>query len=227
MKKTSKLITIILIVIIIFVVGIVAYYGFNYFRNKKIDKDAAKEIEEFNRDLPTITLAEYEDLIEKGLIKEDSEDNTNNSNNNTSSGSVNNQHLDDLFKTKTVGTIRIPKTRINYPIYTPSGEKVLEKGIGMLTTEKGLNKVGNTTLQGHNWRNWMFFSRNNLLSKGDSVYIKDKRGVEIEYIIYKKMTLKPSDSAYITRDTKGKREISLSTCTNAAKDRLVILAREK
>ena len=73
----------------------------------------------------------------------------------------------------------------------------------------------------------MFFSRNHTLKVGDSVFIKDNRGVEIEYVIYKKMTVKPSDSKYITRNTNGKVEVSLSTCTNAAKDRLILLAREK
>lgn len=218
MKKMSRLITIILIILIILVVGILAYYGFNYFKNKRIDKNALKEVEEFDKNFPTLTLAEYEGLVKKGKLNEDS---------NTDGSGRGGNNLDHMFTVRTVGTIRIPKTSIRYPIYAPPGEKALERGIGMLTTEKGLNKPGNTTLQGHNWRNWMFFSRNHILSKGDSVYIKDKRGVEIEYIIYKKMTLKPSDSKYITRNTNGKREISLSTCTNAAKDRLVILAREK
>ena len=226
----SKLLTGILIVMIIFVVGAVAYYTFNYFRNKKINENALKEIEEFDRNIPTLTLAEYEDLVKKELIKEDDESTNNQSSNNQSSNQqtqYNGSDLDAVFAVKTVGTIRIPKTSVKYSIYSPAGEKALEQGIGMLATTNGLNREGNTTLQGHNWRNWMFFSRNNLLAIGDSVYIKDKRGVEIEYIIYKKMVLNPSDSKYIIRDTLGKREISLSTCTNEAKDRLVILAREK
>lgn len=219
-NKTSNFITIILIVIIIAVVGIVSYYSYSYFRNLRINKDAKDEIDDFNKNYPTITLAEYEDKIKNGELDEESDDDSDYYN----SG---NSDLDKLFAPKIIGTIRIPKTDIKYPIYTPSGEKVLEKGIGMLTTDNGLNKVGNTTLQGHNWRNWMFFSRNKNLNNGDSVFIKDKSGLELEYIIYKKFTAKPSDSAYIVRNTNGNTEISLSTCTNAAKDRLIILARKK
>ncbi len=232
MKKTSKLITIILIIMIIAVVGLASYYGYSYLKNKKTDKEALKEVDDFNINIPTITLAEYEDKVKKGIIKEDDEKN----NTGNSGGSYNNigggghytqAELDRMFKPRVIGTIRIPKTSIRYPIYSPSGENVLERGIGMLTTDKGLNRAGNTTLQGHNWRNWMFFSRNHLLKNGDSIYIKDNRGVEVEYVVYKKMNLKPTDSKYITRDTKGKKEISLSTCTNLARDRLVVLAREK
>lgn len=230
MKNTSKLITVILIIMIIAVVGIVSYYTFDYVKNKQIDKEALQEIDQFDQNLPTLTLAEYEDQINKGLINEsefDDEVDDPYSSGSSSSSSSNQRDLDKLFAPKVVGTIRIPKTDIRYPIYTPSGEKVLERGIGMLATTKGINKPGNTTLQGHNWRNWMFFSRNHLLTTGDSIFIKDRRGVQVEYIVYKKMTLKPTDAKYITRNTNGKREISLSTCTNATQDRLVILAREK
>lgn len=228
MRKTSKLVTIILIITIIAVVGLVSYYAFNYFKNKKINKEASDSVDDFDVNYPTITLAEYEDKINKGIIKEEDIDNNNsNSSYNNDNYSSSRTDLDRLFAPKVVGTIRIPKTDIRYPIYSPPGEKVLEMGIGMLTTENGLNRVGNTTLQGHNWNNWMFFSKNYKLNKGDSIFIKDNRGIQIEYIVYKKMILKPADSKYITRDTNGKREISLSTCANRAKDRLVILAREK
>ncbi len=231
MNKTSNLLTFILIVIILTVVGIVTYYGYSYFRNLKINRDALEEIEQFDRNTPTLTLAEYEEKVRNGEINESEEEEKEKENNQIVNESLyhssGNPELDRLFAPKLVGSIRIPKTNIRYPIYTPSGEKVLEKGIGMLTTDSGLNKTGNTTLQGHNWRNWMFFSRNHTLKVGDSVFIKDNRGVEIEYVIYKKMTVKPSDSKYITRNTNGKVEVSLSTCTNAAKDRLILLAREK
>ena len=231
MNKTSNLLTFILIVIILTVVGIVTYYGYSYFRNLKINRDALEEIEQFDRNTPTLTLAEYEEKVRNGEINEEEEKEKEKENNQIVNESLyhssGNPELDRLFAPKLVGSIRIPKTNIKYPIYTPSGEKVLEKGIGMLTTDSGLNKEGNTTLQGHNWRNWMFFSRNHTLKIGDSVFIKDNRGVEIEYVIYKKITVKPSDSKYITRNTNGKTEVSLSTCTNAAKDRLILLAREK
>ena len=39
------------------------------------------------------------------------------------------------------------------------------------------------------------------------------------------MTLKDTDTTYAVRDTGGKIEISLSTCTDDGSGRLVILAR--
>ena len=90
----------------------------------------------------------------------------------------------------------------------------------------GLNQVGNTIIVGHNYRNGTFFSRNNELANDDEIYITDNSGTRIEYTIYNIYTTSSEDSDYITRDTAGKREISLSTCTDDSRYRLVIWARE-
>ena len=91
----------------------------------------------------------------------------------------------------------------------------------------GLNEVGNTTIVGHNYRNGTFFSNNKKLVEGDKVYITDNSGNKITYVIYKTYTTAPEDSDYLDRDTQGKREISLLTCTDDTKSRLIIWAREQ
>ena len=49
----------------------------------------------------------------------------------------------------------------------------------------------------------------------------------MKYNIYNIYTTTPDDAEYMTRDTNGKREISLSTCTDNSKERLVIWAVEE
>ena len=49
---------------------------------------------------------------------------------------------------------------------------------------------------------------------------------KIEYTITKTYTTTDMDFSYATRDTNGKREISLTTCTNDVNARLVIWAKE-
>lgn len=71
-----------------------------------------------------------------------------------------------------------------------------------------------------------FFSNNKKLVVGDKIYITDQTGQKIEYSVYKTYTTGDTDFSYATRDTNGKREISLSTCTTDASKRLVIWARE-
>lgn len=87
-------------------------------------------------------------------------------------------------------------------------------------------KCGNTVLVAHNYRNGTFFSNNKNLVNGDKIYITDSAGITIEYTIYNTYLTSDTDFSYATRDTKGKREISLSTCTTDSKKRLVIWAKE-
>ena len=90
----------------------------------------------------------------------------------------------------------------------------------------GLNEVGNTVIVAHNYRNGTFFSNNKKLVIGDKVYITDSTGRKIEYTIYKTYLASETEFDYATRDTAGKREISLSTCTTDPTKRLVIWAKE-
>ena len=90
-----------------------------------------------------------------------------------------------------------------------------------------MNKVGNTTITGHNYRNGKFFSNNKNLAVGDVIYITDATGKKITYVIYNVFETEPSDSSYMTRETNGKREISLTTSTDDYKNRLIVVAREK
>lgn len=90
-----------------------------------------------------------------------------------------------------------------------------------------LNKPGNVVLIGHNYNDGRFFSNNDKLKNGDKIYITDNDGKKITYKIYKSYITDNSDAEYMTRKTNGKREISLSTCTDDTKSRLIILAREE
>lgn len=69
----------------------------------------------------------------------------------------------------------------------------------------GLNQVGNTLIVGHNYRNGTFFSRNDELENGDSIYITDNSGTRIEYEIYNVYTTSSEDVSYMTRETAGKK----------------------
>ena len=65
------------------------------------------------------------------------------------------------------------------------------------------------------------------LVEGDKVYITDTTGQKITYIIYKIYTTSPEDGSYLDRDTAGKREISLTTCTDDSQSRLIVWAKEQ
>ena len=66
-----------------------------------------------------------------------------------------------------------------------------------------------------------------IYDKNDKVYITDVYGDRVEYTIYNIYETSPDDSDFIMRETNGKREISLSTCTDNSKARLIIWAVEE
>lgn len=92
--------------------------------------------------------------------------------------------------------------------------------------ELGINQVGNTVIQGHNYRNGLFFSNLSKLSNGDAIYITDTTGTKIKYEVYSVFTTNENDTSFYRRDTAGLREITLSTCTDDGANRTIVLAKE-
>ena len=64
------------------------------------------------------------------------------------------------------------------------------------------------------------------LNEGDVIYLTDTSGKRVKYVIYKKYQTDSNDFSYATRTTNGKREISVSTCTDDSSARLILWAKE-
>lgn len=127
-----------------------------------------------------------------------------------------------------VGYIRIPKTGINYPIIKPMSNKSLEVSVTLEhITGIGINKPGNVTISGHNYKNEQFFANNYRIENGDKVYIKDMDGVELEYIVYNIQEVGENDKSFVQRNTNGGIEVTLSTCTDNVVNRIVIFAKHE
>ena len=222
-SKYSKLLTVLLIGGIIIIVGALMFFGVQLVRNYYINKDAADAVERFEGDnknenkntnteenVVTNTVAPVLGL--ENIISGDG------------SSSDENKKMYKGFPM--VGTIEIPTINLKYPVLEEASKSAIEVAVAVYYGP-GLNEVGNTTIVGHNYRNGTFFSNNKKLVEGDKVYITDNSGNKITYVIYKTYTTAPEDSDYLDRDTQGKREISLLTCTDDTKSRLIIWAREQ
>lgn len=226
-SKYSKILTAVLAVVIAAIVGTVGYVVYDTFVVSAKRNQAQQMVEEFAES--TAAVRRYKDTTSKDNTVE-----------NSGTGTSTNP-LESIENVETIqpeqekvymegyemkGTIRIEKTGVNLPILSEVTKKSLETSVAILYGV-GLNQVGNTTIAGHNYRNGLFFSDNKKLAKGDKIEITDQEGVTITYIIYDTFTTTPSDAEYMRRDTNGAREISLSTCTDDAKQRLIILAKEQ
>ncbi len=134
------------------------------------------------------------------------------------------------YNCTTVATISIPKIGVNYPILKgeTGSEAETEALLKSSPTEfwgNGANKVGNFCVVGHNYRNTRFFSKVPTLVNGDIIEIT-ANGETVQYSVYDKYTVDPSDVSCTSQKTNGKREITLITCTDDSKQRVIVKARE-
>ena len=88
------------------------------------------------------------------------------------------------------------------------------------------NENGNLCLIGHNWRNKRFFSKVPTLEIGDIVQITDLSERTVEYEVYDIHTVDPKNVADTTQEVEG-REVTLITCTDDSKERVVVRCKEK
>ena len=140
------------------------------------------------------------------------------------------QTTQEGYRYATVATVNIPKIGVQYPILDGETDSVEE-------TEKLLkmspvkfwgpepNEVGNFCIVGHNYRDTRFFSKVPTLENGDLIEITDLSGKTINYQVYNKYQVVPEDTSCTSQLTDGKKEITLITCTNDNKHRVIVKAR--
>lgn len=81
-----------------------------------------------------------------------------------------------------------------------------------------LNQRGNFCITGHNARG--LFNNLKKLDIGDTFYIIDKENSEkVNYEIYDKKTISPTDLDCLNQDTNNKREVTLITCNTRRLDK--------
>ena len=218
-SKYGNMLTIILIVSIVAIIGIIGIIGYRIYRTYYIETGAMQAADAFESNLNS-NISNNNQLQNNsvgGGIITNVEDTSSSTSGNTTT----------KYKGFTViGTIQIPAIDIKYPILEKNTKKSLETSVVLMYTSSGINEIGNTVIIGHNYRNGTMFSNVKKLENGDYIYITDEQGRKVKYTTYKVYQTSGSDGSYISRNTEGKREISLSTCTDDGKGRIIVLAKE-
>ena len=122
-----------------------------------------------------------------------------------------------------VGIINIPKIDVNYAILSETTDALLKISPCKFWGPDP-NEVGNLCIVGHNYRNSKFFSKVPTLEMGDTIEISDLSGRTLTYEVYDKYTVEPTDTRCTTQLTNGKKEITLITCTDDSKQRVIVKA---
>ena len=223
----SKALTVILIMIIVAVIGLLAYLGFDYYSKYRTNKDGEAFVDTLTDGITVDAPEANDNTINANSTENIITTQTETNSVDTTSGGTTVKRRPMYKGFYTLGSIEIPKTNVKYPILEKVTKKSLETAVAVVWPENAtLNKPGNVVIVGHNYRNGVFFSNNKKLSKGDKIYITDLDKNRVAYTIYNIFETSDTDTKFYNRDTDGKREITLSTCTDDSSARLIIEARE-
>lgn len=220
-NKYSKALTISLVIIIIGIFGTLGYFGYSILNENNTKKKYTNAANEF------------EQMILEGTS-------TKSEGGNTALNKVNTVYSDKTSKKKYMedyeikGTIEIPKTKLKCAILDQTTPRSLELAVTvMYPVGSDLNVSGrNVVLYGHNYRNSLFFSKNEELQNGDKIYILDQEGKKVTYEVYETFETTSTDTSFYTtvlNEDEDKCEITLSTCTDDASTtdrRIIVRARE-
>ena len=126
---------------------------------------------------------------------------------------------------KIEGIIEIPKINIKYPIIDHTNEETMKVSITKFWGPQA-NEIGNYTVAGHNNKDGTMFGKTKYLQIGDKIKLTNLKNETIEYEIFKIYSIDPDDVSCVESVENGTREITLITCTNGHKNRLVTKARQ-
>ena len=243
-KKIYKINFILSIFLVIVLISLYIYAEYDMSKSEQISQEILANIEmpkENKKDTTTIqsdvliailNTEEFEEIIieEEPQIEEQVvTQNNNNKNNNQNTGIYTSPKG---YKYTTVATISIPKIGVQYPILLgQTGAEAETEDLLKISPCRFWgpepNEVGNYCIVGHNYRNSRFFSKVPNLVAGDTFTLTDiAKGRTITYKIYDKYTVDPSDVSCTSQLTNGKKEVTLITCTNDSKQRVIVKARE-
>ena len=121
--------------------------------------------------------------------------------------------------------LEIPKIKLKTNVltnYTKEGLKVCASRY----YGPNANEIGNYCIAGHNYKKENMFNHLIDLEIGDKIILTDNKNGAVEYKIYDIYKVKPQNVNPLSQETEGKREVTLITCVNYSKNRLVVKACE-
>lgn len=125
----------------------------------------------------------------------------------------------------TEAVLNIPSLGINYPVLSETSEELLKISLNKFWGPSP-NEVGNYCIVGHNYKNKKMFGKLSEIKNGDIVELTDNSGKTVKYTVYNKYVVEPDDISCTSQLTNGNKEVTLITCTNYGKQRLVVKARQ-
>lgn len=201
------------------VIVLISYYIYTVYTQLK----GEAESQEIMNDFVDLTVAEDDDILVVAL-----------NDNATEIPKEPPKILDEFNKVYTTenGTeyridsiLNIPSLEIRYPVISESTNELLKISLNKFWGGEP-NAVGNYCIVGHNYDGKdIFFGKLHKLQNGDIVQLTDKTGKTLEYKVYDKFIVQPTDVACTSQLTNGRTEATLITCADGGKTRLIVKCR--
>lgn len=123
------------------------------------------------------------------------------------------------------GKIVIDKIGLEYPILEGSTVENLNISITKFYGSP-INSIGNCVLAGHNKNDGSLFGRLREIKKNDKIVLYDNSGNKKEYNVFNIKVVAPTDVSILSQETNNSCWVTLITCANRGKNRLIIQGKE-
>jgi sortase A len=121
------------------------------------------------------------------------------------------------------GKIIIPKINLEYIIFQNYSEELLKISVCKFFGTS-LYENGNIAIAGHNYDDNRFFSKLNQLQIGDEIIIEDINETNFYYKVNNVYETFPDDFSCLEYNEVFEKELTLVTCNNQNKKRLIVKA---
>lgn len=188
-------------------------------------KDNVIVVAIMDEEIPESTITETNSIITETATQTNTTTNQENKQNNMElvGGYVT---TSDGKRVYTEAILNIPRLEINYPVLSETSEELLKISINKFWGPNGVNEVGNYCIVGHNYKNKKMFGKLSEMVDGDIIELTDGSGRTLKYSVYDRYIVDPTDVSCTSQLTNGRKDVTLITCTNYGKQRLVIKAKE-
>jgi len=123
------------------------------------------------------------------------------------------------------GILEIPSIELKYPIINQTNDETMKISVTKFWGGN-INEIGNYCIAGHNNLDGTMFGKVKKLQKGDIIKLTNLYGETVQYKIFDTYVIDPNDVTCTEIVEEGTRELTLITCTNGRKNRLITKARE-
>lgn len=209
MKEAKKKRKIILIntIIVLTVLSIVLWLGIEEYKDSKIESEKSLSLPYNIQNLN----------VEQNVAKETKEENTK---------VYPKETVIEEYRGYQVGAkLEIPSIELETYVLQKYSQEALNISVTKFWGVNA-NQIGNFCIAGHNFKNKKMFRNLKNVKIGDRLFITDNEIGKVEYEIYDLYKVIPEDVSCLSQETNSKREVTLITCTNDSKKRIIVKARE-